>query len=210
MNPIQALDHAEALWLHTLQRAMDRASHDVNDALNGVSVNLEVIRSRAVRPDVAAVAVAPFSEAAAQQVELLSKLIEAVVALSRSERAPADVGLILRRIITLSAASSSSGDARVRLIDDGTVGSTLTHVRGDAVRLALLAPLLEVVAGSDGTHRASEVECRLTGDGNEMQVGIVAADRRVTAPENVVEVARSAGISWLEGEMSLSLAFPRA
>ena len=33
-----------ALWLHTLQRAMARASHDVKDALNGVSVNMEVIQ----------------------------------------------------------------------------------------------------------------------------------------------------------------------
>jgi signal transduction histidine kinase len=210
MSAVPAHEDIGTLWLHTLQRAMDRASHDVNDALNGVSVNLEVIRTRSARPDAPASAVASFGEAAAQQVERLSKLIEAVMALSRSERTPADVGLTLRRIVTLSAASSSSGDAHVRLIDDGTVGSTLTRVRGDVVRLALLAPLLEVVAGSDSANRASEVECRLTGDDNEVQVGIVAADRRVTAPENVVEVVRAAGVRWTNGDKSLSLAFPRA
>ena len=210
MSAAPAQDDAGALWLQTLQRAMDRASHDVNDALNGVSVNLEVIRSRALRPDVPASAIAAFSEAAAQQIERLSKLIEAVIALSRSERTPADVGLTLRRIVTLSAASSISGDARVRLIDDGTAGSTLTRIRGDVVRLVLLAPLLEVVAGSDSAKCATDVECRLTGDDNAVQVGIVVADRKVTAPEHVVEVARAAGVRWTNGDKSLSLAFPRA
>jgi hypothetical protein len=40
-------DDVERLWLAALQRAIGRASHDVKDSLNGVSVNLEVIRSRA-------------------------------------------------------------------------------------------------------------------------------------------------------------------
>ena len=59
-----------ALWLATLQRAMGRASHDVKDALNGVVVNLEVIRGRAARPEMPAAAVAPFAEAAGQQVTI--------------------------------------------------------------------------------------------------------------------------------------------
>ena len=42
---------AHVLWLAVVQRLMGRASHDVKDSLNGVAVNLEVIRSRAARPD---------------------------------------------------------------------------------------------------------------------------------------------------------------
>src|SRR4051794_31308401 len=116
MNPISAPEDVSALWLHTLQRAVSRASHDVKDALNGVSVNLEVIRSRAARPDVPASAVMQFGEAAAQQLDRVTNLIEAVLAVSRPERAPADVALTLRRIATLCTASSSSADATVSVL----------------------------------------------------------------------------------------------
>jgi signal transduction histidine kinase len=210
MNPLSAQEDVGALWLQTLQRAIGRASHDVKDALNGVSVNLEVIRSRAVRPDALASAVAPFGEAAAQQLERLTNLIEAILALSRPERSPADVGVTLRRVTTLCAASSSSADAAVRMIDDASVGSTMTRVRSDVVRLALLAPLLDVIAGSDNVNRASEVTCVLSGDDDAVLVVIAAADRRATMPESVADVARSAGIRWTEGEPDLSLSFPRA
>ena len=96
MTPISAREDVSALWLETLQRAMGRASHDVKDALNGVSVNLEVIRSRASRADGTAGSVAPFGEAAAQQLERLTTLLEAMLALSRVERTPTDVGVTRR------------------------------------------------------------------------------------------------------------------
>src|SRR3954471_4162858 len=99
MGTAQAAEGVEGLWLATLQRALGRASHDVKDSLNGVSVNLEVVRSRAARPDAPASAVAPFAEAAGQQLDRLTTLIEAVLALGRSERDPADVALTLRRVV---------------------------------------------------------------------------------------------------------------
>jgi signal transduction histidine kinase len=94
-----AAEEAGLLWLATLQRALGRASHDIKDSLNGVSVNLEVIRSRAARPDAPASAVAQFAEAAGHQLERLTSLIEAVLALGRPERDPADVARTQRRIV---------------------------------------------------------------------------------------------------------------
>lgn len=210
MNPISASEDVSALWLHTLQRAVARASHDVKDALNGVSVNLEVIRSRAERPDAPASAVSQFAEAAAQQLDRLTNLIEAVLAVSRPERTPADVALTLRRITTLCAASSSSADAAVSMIDDGSVGSAMTSVRGDVVRLALLATLLDVVGGTDRAKRASEVTCTIRGDDDAIQVVIATVDRRTVMPDAIAEVTRSAGVRWTEGARDLSLAFQRA
>ena len=61
MTPTAAPVDVGALWLLTLQRAVGRASHDVKDALNGVSVNVEVVRSRAARPEAPATAVAQFA-----------------------------------------------------------------------------------------------------------------------------------------------------
>ena len=137
---------AGVLWLAALQRALGRAAHDVKDALNGVSVNLEVVRSRAGRADAPASAVAPFADAAAQQLERLTSLLDAVLALGRSERTPADVGITLNRIAALCSASSAATDARVT-VRDVLQGDARTSVHGDAVRLALAAPLLNAVAG---------------------------------------------------------------
>src|SRR4051812_24161088 len=199
---------AGVLWLAALQRALGRASHDVKDALNGVSVNLEVIRSRAARPDATAVAVAPFADAAVQQLERLTTLLEAVLALGRIEREPADVGITLRRVAALCGASSSAADSAVA-VRDNLVGDARTRVAGDAVRLALVAPLLEAVVGRKGEARATEVVCELTGEPDSIVVRVVA-DRPVQLPHEVAETLRAAGVRWTEAPNDLSLVFPRA
>lgn len=210
MTPISAQEDVGALWLHTLQRAVGRASHDVKDALNGVSVNLEVIRSRAARPDTPAKAVAQFGEAAGHQLERLTTLIEAVLALARSERAPADVAVTLRRVVTVCGASASSSDAAVRFAVDSALESALTRISGDVVRLAIAAPLLEFVAGTDRLTPASAVTCTLGGSEDGVRVVISAADRRATMPEGIADAVRAAGVRWTEGDVDLTLFFPRA
>ena len=212
-----ASEDVEALWLATLQRALGRASHDVKDALNGVSVNLEVVRSRAARLGVPASGVAVVAEAAAQQLERLTTLIEAVLTLGRAEREPADVAVTMRRIATICGASSSSADAEV-VVEVEDVESAATKVRGDAVRLALAAPLLELVQGSDRQARISPVRCvvRATSDGTMV---IIAADgRRAAMPAAAASAVRAAGVRWSESGQGtagprtndLSLVFPRA
>ena len=208
MSPISAPEDVSALWLMTLQRAMARASHDVKDALNGVSVNVEVIRSRSARPDVAASAVAPFAEAAAQQLERLANLTESILALSRPARTPVDVGLTLRWIATVCSALSSTADANVSITDTGSEAA-LTRVGEDVVRLVLTAPLLDLVSSTDRSRPASNVVCTIGGDDDVVQVVIAAADRRTSMPDGIADVARSAGVRWTEGEQDLSLAFPR-
>jgi hypothetical protein len=42
-------EHLSALWLATLQRVTDRVAHEIRNALNGVAVNVEVVRTRAAR-----------------------------------------------------------------------------------------------------------------------------------------------------------------
>src|SRR3954463_9203678 len=118
MMPISAPEDLGALWMHTLQRAMGRAAHDVKDALNGVSVNLEVIRTRAERADLPATSVSQFAEAAGNQLERLTSLLDAVLALGRPEREPVDVAQTLKRVAMLCSASSSPADAAVRVNED--------------------------------------------------------------------------------------------
>ena len=217
MTPVSAAEDVASLWLATLQRAMGRASHDVKDALNGVSVNLEVIRGRSARPDAPAAAVASFAEASAHQLERLTNLIEAVLALGRAERQPADVLVTLQRVAVLCGASASSADAEVR-IEPGDVESARTSVPGDAVRLALAAPLLELVAGSDPAGRASPVRCAVQAIDGGTRVPMSAAGRRAAMPEAVAEALHAAGVRWGDAgrgtaateSNDLSLVFPRA
>jgi hypothetical protein len=96
------------------------------------------------------------------------------------------------------------------MVDDGSAGATMTRVRGDVVRLALLATLLDVVSGAERGKQASDVTCALGGDEEAIHVVITTADRRTILPEGITEIIRSAGVRWTEGEQDLSLAFPRA
>lgn len=207
MSTSAAPADAGILWPAALQRALARAAHDVKDALNGVSVNLEVVRSRASRADAPASAVAPFAEAAAQQLERLTALLDAVLALGRSERGPADVGITLRRLAALCSASNASSDARV-VVRETLVGDAHTSVPSDAVRLALIAPLLDAVASRRGESREAVI-CELTGDGDALVVRLLA-DRPVPMPADVAEVLRAAGVRWTASAHDLSVVFPRA
>ena len=202
-----AVADAGVLWLAALQRALGRAAHDVKDALNGVSVNLEVVRSRAARAEAAASTVAPFADAAAQQLDRLTGLLDAVLALGRSEREPADVGITLRRVATLCSASSTATDGRI-VVRDASVGDARTRVPGDVVRLALVCPLLEAVVGARGEPRG-RVECELASEGETLVVRLHAG-RPVRMPPEVAEPLRAAGVTWSESADELSLVFPRA
>lgn len=204
-----ATEDIGSLWLVTLQRAIGRASHDVKDALNGVSVNLEVIRSRAARPDTPASAVASFSESAAHQLERLTTLIEAVLALGRPERTPSDVGTTLRRVVTICGASTSSDDAAVRLVEDASMSSTFSRVPSDVVRLALLAPLLDLVVSPTRGQQQSEVTCTLATTIDGILVRFDAGGRTTPTPESRAEILRAAGVRSSEGN-ELTLTFPRA
>jgi hypothetical protein len=213
MSPTSTAEDAGVLWLAALQQAVGRASHDVKDALNGVSVNLEVVRSRATRADAPASGVVQFAEAAAQQLERLTNLVEAVLALARPEREPVDVGVTLRRVATLCGASASFADALVEVKQFGSDSAT-TSVRGDVVRLALMAPMLVMVAGTDSSHRLSPVRCTLNSGAATVTVEMVAEGRRARMPDAVAGVLREAGVRWENGKdgetTDFSLAFPRA
>jgi signal transduction histidine kinase len=200
---------AHVLWLAVVQRLMGRAAHDVKDSLNGVAVNLEVIRSRAAREGALAASVAPFAESAGQQLERLTSLLEALLAVARSEREPVDVGVALRRVATLCAASSSADDAKV-VLEGLSADDAVTRLPGEVVRLALAAPLLDAVRA--GTNGASPVRCTLRVGPGEVIVSFAAEGRTLAMPAEVTRVVQEAGVRWTEGvqdQGALSLAFPR-
>ncbi|HJQ19499.1 MAG TPA: hypothetical protein VJ867_04050 [Gemmatimonadaceae bacterium] len=136
----------DTLWLHTLEEVVNRAAHEVKDSLNGVSLNVEVVRVRA-RPGVNTDGggLAAFATAAAEQLELLTVRAEALLFLSRPPREPADVGLALRHLAALLIPAAKADGKR--LVVDGYGRSAPTSASAQATRLALGAGLLAVLQG---------------------------------------------------------------
>ena len=98
----------DELWLETLQQINARASHEVKGALNGVAVNLEVVRSRAAKADAVAGAVSPFASSASDQLELVIEMADALLLLGRAPREPVDLGATLRHLVALLGPSARS------------------------------------------------------------------------------------------------------
>jgi hypothetical protein len=153
--------------------------------------------------------VAPYADAAGQQLERLTSLLEALLAVARPERDPVNVGVALQRVASLCAASGSADDATV-LVEDVPEDDATTGLRSEVVRLALSAPLLQAVR-ADG-RPASPVRCAMRVGRDEVLVTMIADGRRVTMPADVADVVRDGGVRWTDGEAdtgALSLAFPR-
>jgi hypothetical protein len=136
----------DGLWWETLQRVIDVAAHEVKDALNGVSVNLEVIRSRSGRRPSNPTSVVDFAEAASGQFEALSERVEAVLFLSRPHKpagAPVDVSLTLRHLGSLLAPAAKANGGSLGV--EGSDKAATTSAPAAATRLALATPLLSLI-----------------------------------------------------------------
>src|SRR4051812_36940492 len=121
---MQSSAAADVRWLDALQRLAGRSAHELKGVLNGVSVNLEVIRSRAARANSTASAVSSFAEAASAQLDDVIELSEALLALARAPREPVDIGTELRRIAILLA-SAARADGHRLVVDDQAALSRL-------------------------------------------------------------------------------------
>ena len=150
-------DVLAGLWLSALERLLARAAHEVNGALNGLSVNLEVVRLKA-RPGADAGAVARFADVAAGELGATMRLVAALVALARAPRddggartAITDVADAVRHAAALVAPVAAHERVLVELEGAGEPAPTSADRR--AVRLAVVEALLAgaaaAVAGSD-------------------------------------------------------------
>jgi signal transduction histidine kinase len=122
----------DAGWLAAQQALAGRAAHELRNTLNGVAVNVEVVRSRLARPGVQPEQVQRFAEAASDQLELLTRQVEALLSLTRASRGPADVGGVIRQLLSLRPPPADTLPP---------AGEFLTDVDGALVRLALAAAL---------------------------------------------------------------------
>ncbi len=196
-----------ALWASLLQTAVGRASHEVKDALNGVSVNVEVIRGRTSREGVAASALAPFADAASQQIDRLVLLIEAVLGLSRMERTPVDIGLLVGRAAVLLSAAPTAGAATVaaRIDADATVSALAD---GTAARVAVFAPLLQYLSAEGQGGAPADLHCVVTNDDAYVRV-VIEGGAPVVMPHEAIAALSDSRITWSASPTALAIAFPR-
>ena len=197
-----ASSHVARLWLDTLNRIGGLASHELRGAINSVSVSLEVVRSRALRPTAVLPDIAPFAESASGQLEAVTGLADALLYLVRRPPEREDVGATARRLGLLLDASARSvgGGLSVERGDDD--GDTRTSADAEVSRLTLAAVLL----AATGTGAAAT--CRLA---VREQIVVRVACEGSAVPridDDIAAAAASAGIDLRYDASEAILAFP--
>jgi hypothetical protein len=197
---------ADELWLGVLQRLCDATAHQFKGALNGVAVNLEVVRSRSGRGEGEASALRPFAEAAAAELESVIESAEAMLALGRSARGPADVARITRDVAVLASRGAGAAEGRGRLtVDKGVERLGTTSAPASVTRLAIAAVLLAAVETS------KDVVCSALDEGGGPAIRISCGERdgsRIALSDEVVSAAYSAGVHLDISESGATITFP--
>jgi len=192
----------DRLWLETLGRVAARAAHEVKGALNGVSVNLEVVRSRAERPDAPASAVLRFAESAAQQLDGLIRLSDALLALARPVREPMDVAGAVARLVALLGPSTAAEGGTLRL--EPAEDEVTTAVRGNAVRLGAAAALLASL------ERKAQTTCRLE-SGETVVIRVSSSvGGPIPVPPAITQALAAVGVRVDDAADGCVLTFPRS
>ena len=190
------------LWLATLNRIGALTSHELRGAINSVSVSLEVVRSRCLRPATPLTDVAPFAEGASDQLGVVTGIADALLYLVRPASEREDIGATMRRLtILLDAAARSHGGTLVleRTDDDG---DTRTSAGSEVSRLVLSAALLAA------TEAGASATCRVTVDS---KIVVRVSGRGDAAPridDEIAAAAAAAGIELRYEPSEVILAFP--
>lgn len=192
---------AERLWLETLQLVTGRASHELKGALNGVSVNLEVVRGRSANPELPASALARFAESAATQLDHVIEMNEALLALARRPREPADVAATLRHVAAL-VVPGATASGMVITVDASTDGIPVdAGAPALVVRTVFARILLAMVEAGGGDVRLRAVDGTLA-------IDAVATRDAIRFDERTAALAAAAGIhSYVDGQ-AFTLTFP--
>lgn len=169
------------------QELADRAAHELRNALNGVAVNLEVVRSRLEKKGVDIGTVVPFATTASNSMEELTTFSEAFLTLARSPRQPADVGAMLKCIFAVLEPVARRTDDAVRFTAPPP-GDGITDAAAEATRLVLLVTALE------GVRTGASVACTVSPPKDRRFTLQFAGWFPIQVPDAIVTVARGADI----------------
>ena len=182
---VAAHDVLDALWLDMLQRVSSRAAHELKGALNGVSVNLEVVRSRAENAKAAASTVSRYAHVASEQLGLVIALSEALLRLGRAPREPYDAAAEVRDLFTLLEPAARAAGGALEMT--GSMDAAETTAAPAAARIALAAAML---AGSEGRARV-----QLSAEGTSWTMRVERVDGEAARiDEEVIAAVAEAGV----------------
>src|SRR5262245_57771652 len=193
----------DALWLGVLARIGGHAAHEVKGALNGVSVNVEVVRTRAEKPDAAAATVGRYANAAAEQLNAVIAMSEALLWLVREPRGPIAIATVVDRIEALLGPALRADGRRLET-DEALYQLVGWGAGASAVRLAIGGWLLAAVETS--VH----ARCGGEDDAGGPAVSIESRDGGALATdESLVKAVASAGIRITAEATAIFIRFPR-
>lgn len=199
-------DHSslEALWLETFGAICERAAHEVKGALNGVVVNVEVVRSRSAKAEVSGASLHQFAQSASGQLDVVIAMTEAMLALARPARRPLNVAQTVRNVEALIGPAARADDKRVEL--QGIVDALgSTSADADVARLVIGAAFIAAVDAS------ADVVCSAA-HGTDAAVLCWECRGRESAPTidaAVLLLATAEGIDVQGNSQRLSITFPR-
>ena len=196
----------DELWLDVMQQISARTAHELKGALNGVAVNLEVVRSRSARTDAGAASVAPFASSAADQLDAVVGMSEALLKLARAPREPLDIGETVDSLASLLSPSARADGGSLRVENASReLASSAVRPHGNVVRLVIGATLLAAL------ERKGDIRCRVD-VGEEAVVSVECADAEgpLELSADVLAAAAAAEIRVHGEGHSISVAFPRA
>jgi hypothetical protein len=136
----------DELWLSSLQKVTAYVAHDLKGALNGVSVNLEVVRGRSEREGASGADVHKFAMSAADQLGVVIRMTNGLLALGRASRGPADASAVAKQLVGILADPMGSDGGSLEIAVDGGL-SMETAAPLNAVRLAIAETILAAGAG---------------------------------------------------------------
>lgn len=187
------------LWLVSLQKLSAYVAHDLKGALNGVSVNLEVVRTRSERESLAGADVHRFAVSAADQLNGVIRMTGGLLSLSRGSRGPVDVSAVAKQVVALLADPLASDGGKLEVSIEGGL-SVETSAPLDAARLAIAEAVLAAVSGK------GQVTVRVRGI-PEPQVLVTPAPAG-GLPEDVFTSLAGFGIRAIMDGHGISMRFP--
>lgn len=147
---------------------MERAAHEIKNPLNGLAINLEVVRSRAERGGEQGATLSRFASAAATEAERVTALVEALLAVSRPGRRPVDLWMVIQPLAALHAAIAAPDGGAVTAERPGEL-VVETSADPAAARLAVASALEAIVR--DG----AAVRCVVASRDGQLTVSVLGA-----------------------------------
>lgn len=188
----------DELWLASLQRLAAHVAHDLKGALNGVSVNLEVVRSRSERESSTGADVHRFAANAADQTSVVIRATGALLSLARGTRGPVEVSMVTRQVANLLDDMTPAGGRIEVAVEGGMAAETSAPL--SAVRLAVAESLMAAAAGE------GRVAVRVTG--LPQPCIQIAPGPAPVLPDGAAEALSAAGIRIVTDGHGISISLP--